>query len=421
MIWRVLVSLAIQSHALCGGFHPAPEHFRHTPGLCDTPTRCERLLSIEDLADRTESCLIQLRDKTLEQVARSSPVLGVHPQPCIDKGPDEPGPYCPLMVRRITRAQVAIVLWLVIRMAWGKRAQPYRGEEVLAYHGDDPLPACLVEDRMAQREGEHLVRAAGGILTLRAVDDIVQVSTFGVPEPGVEGRPCLLCVLGQVACGLVSLLLAHPLCEQAQGVIPEGVDLHGLATSWRHHPIAYFGVHPGQLEALLPLLQEAIVWIDVNAKMRAAQVVLDNVQQCREDQPEGGTILCHLEVAVDGMEEPECRVSGMIQALLSTFREHVWHQTVADVSGKGAQDPARLGVTPGDQGEPFEADHGIAAPIVKPVVTSDDGAHLVASRMGPGRILDTPRGRDDALIRSQDELCGDVCLGQGMGGGEQAP
>ena len=79
MIWCVLVSLAIQIHALRGGFHPAPEHFRHTPGLRDTPTRRERLLSIEDLADRPESCLIQLRDKTLEKVARSSPVLGVHP------------------------------------------------------------------------------------------------------------------------------------------------------------------------------------------------------------------------------------------------------------------------------------------------------------------------------------------------------
>ena len=52
------------------------------------------------------------------------------------------------------------------------------------------------------------------------------------------------------------------------------------------------------------------------------------------------------------MEEPECRVSGMIQALLSTLREHVWQQAVADVSGKGAQDPARLGVAPGDQVSP---------------------------------------------------------------------
>src|SRR5882672_9867933 len=121
------------------------------------------------------------------------------------------------------------------------------------------------------------------------------------------------------------------------------------------------------------------------------------------------------------MEEPECRVSGMIQALLSALREHVWYETVVDVPSKGAQDPARLGVTPGDQGEPFEADHGIAAPIVKPVVASDDGAHLVASRVGPCRILDAPRGRDDALISSQDEFCGDVCLGQRMGGGEQAP
>ena len=111
----------------------------------------------------------------------------------------------------------------------------------------------------------------------------------------------------------------------------------------------------------------------------------------------------------------------MIQALLSTLREHVWQQTVADVSGKGAQDPARLDVAPGDQGESFEADHGIAAPIVKPVVASDDSAHLVASRVSPGCILDASRRRDDALISSQDELGGDVCLGQGMGGGEPAP
>src|SRR6266446_10745032 len=107
------------------------------------------------------------------------------------------------------------------------------------------------------------------------------------------------------------------------------------------------------------------------------------------------------------MEEPECRVSGMIQALLSTLRKHVWQQTVADIASEGAQDPARLGVAPGDQGEPFEADHGIAAPIVKPVVASDDGAHLVASRVGSGRILAAPRGCDDALISSQDELGSD--------------
>ena len=91
----------------------------------------------------------------------------------------------------------------------------------------------------------------------------------------------MLRVLGQVVCGLISLLLAHPAFEQAQGVIPQGVDLHRLAASWRHHPIADFGVHPGQLVALLPLGQEAIVCIDVNAKVCAAQVALDNVEEFR--------------------------------------------------------------------------------------------------------------------------------------------
>jgi len=111
----------------------------------------------------------------------------------------------------------------------------------------------------------------------------------------------------------------------------------------------------------------------------------------------------------------------MIQALLFTLREHVWYQTVTDVAGKGAEDPARLSVAPGDQSESFETDHGIAAPIIEPVVAGDDSAHFVASGVGPGHILDAPSRCDEALISSQDEFRGDVCLGQGMGGGKQSP
>lgn len=150
-------------HALHGGFHPAPQHFRHTPGLRDTPPRGERCLGIEDLADGPEAGLPQVWDQPLEHLARPSLIFGVHPQPGIDQGPEEPGPDSPLMVRRITRAQTAIVLGFILRMAGGQRAQPDRGEELLAHHGEDPLPTGLVEDRMAQGEGKHLVRAAGGL------------------------------------------------------------------------------------------------------------------------------------------------------------------------------------------------------------------------------------------------------------------
>ena len=59
-------------------------------------------------------------DETLQKTMGARLVLWMQLEPGIDKGPEEPGPYGPLMVRRITRAQVAIILGLVIRMTWGK-------------------------------------------------------------------------------------------------------------------------------------------------------------------------------------------------------------------------------------------------------------------------------------------------------------
>jgi hypothetical protein len=37
-------------------------------------------------------------------------------QPCVDEWPDQPRPHRALMVGRITRTQIAVILWLVIRM-----------------------------------------------------------------------------------------------------------------------------------------------------------------------------------------------------------------------------------------------------------------------------------------------------------------
>ena len=81
--------------ALRGGFHPAPEHFRHTPGLRDTPTRRERLLSIEDLADRAESCLIQLWDKTLSKLRAPARSSGYTRSQASIKGPMSQGHTVP--------------------------------------------------------------------------------------------------------------------------------------------------------------------------------------------------------------------------------------------------------------------------------------------------------------------------------------
>ena len=56
------------------------------------------------------------------------------------------------------------------------------------------------------------------------------------------------------------------------------------------------------------------------------------------------------EVAVEGVEEPERGVGGVVEALVLALGEQVGDQAVADVVGEGAQDVAGLGVPAGGRG-----------------------------------------------------------------------
>ena len=111
-----------------------------------------------------------------------------------------------------------------------------------------------------------------------------------------------------------------------------------------------------------------------------------------------------LEVAVDRVEEPEGGVGGVVEALLLALGEHVGDQAVADVVGEGAEDVAGLRGAAGGQGQPFEADHRVAAPVGEPVVAGDDGADLLAGGVGAGGVLDAAGGRDQELVGGQHEL-----------------
>ena len=146
---------------------------------------------------------------------------------------------------------------------------------------------------------------------------------------------------------LVALLLAYPALEQAQRVVPERIDLHGLAAPRRHHPVADLGVHPGELIAVLALAQQAVVRIDADAEARAAQMVLDDVAQLGQQQLAAcARSSVYVEVAVERVEEPERGVGGVIQALASRLPGTVGDQAVADVMGEGAQDVAGLAWRP---------------------------------------------------------------------------
>ena len=135
-------------------------------------------------------------------------------------------------------------------------------------------------------------------------------------------------------------------------------------------------------------------------------MVLDDVDELGDQHLEGRGVSGHVHVAVDRVEEPEGGVGGVVEPLGPPVGEEVGDQAVADVVGEGAEDVAGLVVPPGRQGQPFEADHGVAAPVGEPVVAGDDGADLLARGMRPSRVHDAPDRGDQELVGRQDQLGG---------------
>ena len=133
-------------------------------------------------------------------------------------------------------------------------------------------------------------------------------------------------------------------------------------------------------------------------------MVIDDVDQAGDQGVECGAVVRGLDVAVDRVEEPERRVGRVVQALLLALGEHVGDQAVLNVVGERAEDVARFRGSAGGEGQPFEADHGVAAPVGEPVVAGDHGAHLFAGGVGPGGVRDAAVGDDQELVYGQHEL-----------------
>src|SRR5947209_5707469 len=132
---------------------------------------------------------------------------------------------------------------------------------------------------MSQRDGQQLVRSAGGVVAFLSIDYVVEVASFGIPETRVERLPRSLCLSRQAICRSGSKLRPEPVSHEAQRVIPQCVDLHRLAPPGRHDPVANLGIHPGELIAWLSLPEQTVRWINANAEASAAQVEFDDLLQ----------------------------------------------------------------------------------------------------------------------------------------------
>jgi hypothetical protein len=66
----------------------------------------------------------------------------------------------------------------------------------------------------------------------------------------------------------------------------------------------------------------------------------------------------------------------VIEALLLAFGKHVGDEAVADVVREVVENPTGFLPPASCQGETFEADHGVAAPVGEPMVAGDENGAL---------------------------------------------
>ena len=72
-------------------------------------------------------------------------------------------------------------------------------------------------------------------------------------------------------------------------------------------------VHPRELIALGALRKQSVRRIDVDVEARAAEMVVDDVEQLRQQHAQRLAIVRRVDVAPDGVEEPQRRVGRVIQ------------------------------------------------------------------------------------------------------------
>src|SRR5207244_9124789 len=171
-----------------------------------------------------------------------------------------------------------------------------------------------------------------------------------------------------------------------------------------YHPIAHLRVHPGELITFHALCEKAVARIDMNVEASAPQMILRDIDQDPQQQMQSGPIVCVMQVATKRVKKPQSGVGGMIKPFLFSIRKHVWDEPIANVMGEGAQNISRFQTAPGNEGETFERNHGIASPIGEPVVTGDYRSHFIAGGMRASGFFGATSRGDNELVAGKNEL-----------------
>src|SRR5271154_3076373 len=262
-------------------------------------------LGVENFANGAHGVFPEMRFERSQETVCLFEIIGMQFEPSIDERTDEPGPNRALVVSGVAVAEIAVVFGLEVAFARTEGPKTKRCEQFGLHAFHDWRPLLFVEYREIERDGKDLIGAKLRIVTVFAVDDVVEIAAALVPEAFLEGTAATVGVLLHFS-GLVFVTrLIEPGFQEAKRVIPERVDLHRLPAARGDDPVANFGIHPRELVTFGALTQQTVGGIDANAEVGALQMVFGNFDELRQNLRKKKLIVAERKIAGQGVKEPQ--------------------------------------------------------------------------------------------------------------------
>src|SRR5436190_21348651 len=119
-------------------------------------------------------------------------------------------------------------------------------------------------------------------------------------------------------------------------------------------------------------------------------MMLRDIDQDWQQQMQSGPIIGVMQVTTKRVKKPQSGVGGVIKPFFFSIRKHVWDESIANVMREGAQNISRFQTAPGNEGETFQRNHGIASQIGELLIKCDHGSNLIAVYMRVSGLFDVP-------------------------------
>ena len=74
----------------------------------------------------------------------------------------------------------------------------------------------------------------------------------------------------------------------------------------------------------------------MDIKLRATQMMLDDIDQARQKQFQGVAIFREREITTQRVKEPKGSIGGVIFSFSGAIGKHVWNQAIANVMRESA-------------------------------------------------------------------------------------